>query len=76
MTMSTFYSNEVSRLSTGMNANFDDQDDDDFDEMADQPLNRPKTNIVPVRDPLVAALFGPAVHAHAENVVEPECGMA
>ena len=57
MTMSAFYTNEDSHLS--VNENFDDGDDD-FEEMGDQPLNRPKVDFTPVRDPLVAALFGPA----------------
>lgn len=78
MTVSTFYSNEDSRLPANMNANIDDRDDDDDfdDETLDQPLNRSKTNFVPARDPLVAALFGPAVQAHGENAAEPECGVA
>jgi hypothetical protein len=62
MTMTAFQSNEDNALSIDMNDQVEDlMDDDDLDETIDKPLPRPKVDFVPTRDPLVAALFGPAV---------------
>ena len=58
--MSIFHANEESRVSAGASEILDDGDDD-FDEMGDQSPNRPKVDFTPTRDPLVAALFGPAL---------------